>query len=132
MTQYEIVRAWLEAMNTHDVEKMFSFCTEDLVGLEVADLHSNDGKKAVADSYTDLFRGFPDCKCKILNIFGGDEQVLTEVRWTGTNTGPFRGETATNKAVDVRIAYIFKFEGDMICRITEYYDGTTVAAQMES
>ncbi len=131
MTHLETAKAWLEAMNTHDVDRMFSFCNENLRGLEVAESSPNIGKRAVAASYTDLFQGFPDCKCEILNSFAGDDQVLVEVRWTGTNSGSFRGEPATNKPVDIRIAYIFKFEGELISKITEYYDGATVAAQME-
>jgi predicted ester cyclase len=58
------------------------------------------------------------------------DQVLIEVRWIGTNSGPYRGTPATDKVVDVPIAYIFKFRGDQICAITEYYDGATVGAQL--
>jgi steroid delta-isomerase-like uncharacterized protein len=132
MQHLETVKAWIEAMNAHDVEKMFSFCSDELIGLEVAESKPNVGKKAVADSYRDLFSGFPDCKCEILNAFAGAAQVLAEVQWTGKNTGPFRGEPATNKPLDVRIAYIFKFKENLINQITEYYDGAAVAAQMES
>lgn len=130
MANIDVARQWIWGMDEHDTNKMFNLCTEDLFGEEIADPHPNFGQKAVADTYIDLFQGFPDCKSEILNEFAGDDQVLIEVRWTGTNTGSFRGTPATDKAVDCRIAYIFKFQGQKICRITEYYDGATVAAQM--
>jgi steroid delta-isomerase-like uncharacterized protein len=130
MTTLETARLWIQGMDEHDVNKMFNLCTEDLFGEEIADAHPNIGRKAVAESYVDLFEGFPDCTSQIVNEFAGNDQVLIEVRWMGTNTGPFRGTPATDKAVDCRIAYIFMFNGDKICRITEYYDGATVAAQL--
>jgi steroid delta-isomerase-like uncharacterized protein len=130
MTNVEIAKQWIEGMNVHDVDKMFSLCTEDLFGEEIAEPHPYVGRKAVADSYTDLFEGFPDCESEILNEISGDGQALLEVRWTGTNTGSFRGTPPTGKPVDCRIAYIFAFREDKISRITEYYDGATVAAQL--
>jgi steroid delta-isomerase-like uncharacterized protein len=126
----DVARQWILAMDEHDVDKMFSLCTEDLLGEEIADPHPFVGRKAVADSYSDLFQGFPDCKSEFLNEFSGNEQALIEVRWTGTNTGSFRGTPPTDKQVDCRIAYIFGFRGNQICRITEYYDGATVAGQL--
>lgn len=130
MTILEISRQWIKTMDEHDAGKMFALCTEDLLGEEIAEPHPYVGRNAVADSYVDLFQGFPDCKSEILNEFTGGDQALIEVRWTGTNTGSFRGTPPTDKLVDCRIAYIFRFRGDQICQITEYYDGATVAAQL--
>jgi steroid delta-isomerase-like uncharacterized protein len=130
MSNLETARAWINGMNDHNVEKMFSVCKPDLIGREIAEPHPNIGRDAVAATYVDLFRGFPDSHCEILNEFTGGEQVLVEVRWIGTNSGPFRGTPPTNKVVDVPIAYIFKFGDDRIERITEYYDGATVGAQL--
>lgn len=126
----EIARNWLEAMNEHDVDKMGSLCWEDVVGDEVADPPPAAGLDQLTKSYQELFEGFPDCKAEILNLFSGQEQVLAEVRWSGTNQADFRGAPATNKSVDIRIAYIFKIENGKIRRITEYYDGAAVADQM--
>ncbi|OGO64007.1 MAG: hypothetical protein A2029_10215 [Chloroflexi bacterium RBG_19FT_COMBO_47_9] len=130
MTNIQVARDWIQGMNEHDVDKMFRVCTEDLFGEEIAEPHPMVGRSAVADSYVDLFEGFPDCKSEIINEFSGDGQTLIEVRWTGTNTGSFRGTPPTNKPVDCRIAYIFAFQGENISRITEYYDGATVASQL--
>lgn len=130
MSNLQTAEAWIMGMNDHDVVKMFAECKPDMVGREIAEPKPNIGRDAVAATYVDLFQGFPDSRCEILNEFASDGQVLIEVRWVGTNTGPYRGEAATNKVVDVPIAYIFKFGGDQIERITEYYDGATVGAQL--
>ncbi len=130
MTNLETALAWLRGMDEHDVNKMFALCCEDMVGREVAEPHPNIGRDAVAATYIDLFKGFPDCKSEILNSFSDTDQCVAEIRWIGTNTGEYRGSPATNKLVDVQIAYLFRFEGGRISRITEYYDGATVVAQM--
>lgn len=130
MTNLKTAEDWIYGMNDHDVGKMFAACKQDMIGREIADPKPNVGRDAVAATYVDLFQGFPDSHCEILNEFASDGQALIEVRWVGTNTGPYRGTPATNKVVDIPIAYIFKFSGEQIERITEYYDGATVGAQM--
>ena len=126
----EIAKNWLKAMNEHNVDKMSVLCWEDAVGEEIAEPHPAKGRDQIANSYRELFTAFPDCASEILNTFSGKDQVLAEVRWTGTNKGDFRGTPATGKFVDIKIAYIFKIDKGKIKKITEYYDGATVAKQM--
>jgi steroid delta-isomerase-like uncharacterized protein len=125
-----IARRWLAAMNAQDVERMSSLCWEDAVGEELASPPPAVGRDQIAKSYRELFEGFPDCKAEILNIFSGQDQVLAEVRWSGTNRADFRGTPATGRFVDIQIAYIFRIEKGKIRRITEYYDGAAVSTQM--
>ena len=126
----EIAKNWLKAMTEHNIDKMSALCWEDAIGEEIAEAPHVKSREQIADSYRELFSAFPDCACEILNIFSGKDQVLAEVRWTGTNKGDFRGTPATGKFVDIKIAYIFKIDKGKIKKITEYYDGATVAKQM--
>jgi steroid delta-isomerase-like uncharacterized protein len=126
----KIARKWLQAMNEHDVGKMSSLCWEDAVGEEIAEPHIAENREQIAESYRELFVAFPDCSAEILNSFSGKGQILIEVRWKGTNKNSFRGTPATGKVVDIKIAYIFKIVEGKIKKITEYYDGATVARQM--
>ncbi|KON28990.1 hypothetical protein AC482_07460 [miscellaneous Crenarchaeota group-15 archaeon DG-45] len=121
----DIVRAWLEAMNAHDLPGMSALYAEDVVGDEVPDPPARD-RRGLEESYRELFHGYPDCVAELLNIFSEGDQVLAEVCWVGTNTGEFRGKPPTNKPADLRIAYIFEVEEGRIKRITEYYDGASV------
>jgi len=126
----EIAKKWLNAMNQYDIAQMSSLCWEDAVSDEVADPPPAEGRDAIAKSYRELFQGFPDCRADILNLFSDQDQVLAEVRWRGTNRANFRGTPATQKVVDIRIAYIFRVVEGKIRRITEYYDGAAVVDQM--
>jgi steroid delta-isomerase-like uncharacterized protein len=128
--EIDLIKKWLDAMNEHNVNKMSALSSKDAIGDEVADPPPAQGRDQIAKSYQELFKGFSDSKAEILNIFSGRGQVLAEVRWSGTNRAEFRGTPATGRFVDIRIAYVFKIEKGKISRVTEYYDGATVASQM--
>ena len=124
-TPLETAKLWMDATNGHDLPAMESLYAENVVGLEVADPPAHD-KEGLIASYKDLFSAYPDCRGETLNEFEGADQAVIEIRWTGTNTGPFRGAPPTQAVSDVRIAYIFRVSGDKIVGITEYYDTAQV------
>ena len=127
----ELIHAWFAANNALDAKGMGALCAPGVDVREVAEGELHQGRDYLVWAYEDLFTGFPDAAAEPLNEFAGDDQVLVEVRWTGTNLGQFRGEPATGGKNDVRIAYIFTLEDRAITRITEYYDMHTVLAQLE-
>jgi len=121
----DVAREWLDAINIHDLPRMSALFAEDAMGDEVPDPPVRD-REGLEESYRELFCSYPDCKTELLNIFSSGDQVLAEVRWTGTNTREFQGQPTTNELADLRIAYIFKVEGGKIKKITEYYDSASV------
>jgi steroid delta-isomerase-like uncharacterized protein len=125
-----VAKKWIEAMNNHDAELMGSYCTEDAIHREIAEPEPFRGREEIINASKELFKGFPDCTSKIINAFSGDDQVLIEVLWEGTNRGEFKSTPPTGKKVKIDICYIFKFENNRIKEIREYYDGHTVLKQM--
>jgi hypothetical protein len=94
-------RAWMQAMVERNPAKMGAMAAGDVQVLEV-----------------------------IVNDFAGDDQVMVEVQWRGTETGSFRGQPPSGGTVDIRIGYVFKFTGGLISAITEYYDAATLERQL--
>ena len=129
MSVAELAEQWVAAMNAHDVEGMAALLTEDVVGDEVAEAEPRRGRDSIAEGYREVFAGYPDCTAEMLNRVIGEDQVVVEVRFKGTNKGAFRGTPATNKPIDVRIAYIIKARRGKIERVTEYYDLVTLLTQ---
>ncbi len=127
--QIKTVDQFFAAMNRYDVEGMAARLADDVVAWEVAEAEACRGRDAFAKSYTELFTGYPDCRCAILEKHDAGDDVIYEVRWTATNTGVFKGVAPTGQPVDLRIAYFFRFDGDRITRITEYYDLATLLVQ---
>jgi steroid delta-isomerase-like uncharacterized protein len=125
-----VALAWMQAMEEHDAAKMGAMATEDVDVMEVAEGVAHKGRAHLVWAYEDLFGAYPDCSCDIVNTFAGDDQVLVEVQWKGTETGSFRGAPPTGGRVDIRIGYIFRFADGRITAITEYYDTGTLAKQL--
>lgn len=123
-------RAWIQAMVDRDPAKMGAMATEDVKVLEVAEGEVHEGRDYLIWAYEDLFSAYPDCACEIINDFAGDDQVVIEVRWLGTETGSFRGQPPTVAKVDIRIGYVFRFADRLISAITEYYDAATLERQL--
>ena len=123
--------AWIQAMEEHDAAKMGAMAIEDVDVMEVAEGIGHKGRGHLVWAYEDLFGAYPDCTCEIVNTFAGDDQVLVEVQWKGTETGSFRGQPSSGGKVDIRIGYIFRFAGGSIAAITEYYDAGTLVKQLE-
>jgi steroid delta-isomerase-like uncharacterized protein len=124
--------AWIQAMEQHDAAKMGAMAIEDVDVMEVAEGIAHKGRGHLVWAYEDLFGAYPDCSCDIVNTFAGDDQVLVEVQWRGTETGSFRRQPPSGGKVDIRIGYIFKFGEGLITGITEYYDAGTLVKQLES
>lgn len=53
---------------------------------------------------------FPDSRTEILHIVAEGDLVIVHSLYTGTNTGPFMGMPATNKAVRVEQTDIIRFD----------------------
>jgi steroid delta-isomerase-like uncharacterized protein len=129
MNTAELAEEWIAAMNAHDVERMAALLTEDAVGDEVAEAEPKRGRDSIAEGYREVFAGYPDCVAEIVNRIVGEDQAVVEVRFKGTNKGAFRGTPATDKPIDLRIAYIIKARQGKIERVTEYYDLVTLLTQ---
>jgi len=123
-------RAWIQAMAEHDPAKMGAMAAGDVKVLEVAEGEVHKGRDFLIWAYEDLFRGYPDCTCEIINNFAGDDQVMVEVQWRGTETGEFRGQPPSGGRVNLRIGYVFEFAEGLISAITEYYDAATLEKQL--
>ncbi len=127
-----LAQAWIGAMNERNPTKMGAMAAEGVEVLEVAEGEIHEGRAYLTWAYEDLFSAYPDCTCEMVNAFAGDDQVLIEVQWQGTETGSFRGQPPSGGQLDLRIGYIFKFAAGVITAITEYYDAATIERQLSA
>jgi len=131
MNAAQLAEEWINAMNAHDLERMAAILTEDAVGDEVAETEPRRGREKIVEGYREVFTAYPDCRAEIVNRLIGDDQALVEIRFKAVNKGAFRGTAASNKPIDLRIAYIIRERNDKIARVTEYYDLVTLLTQQQ-
>ena len=128
----KMYRDWYEAWNTHEVEKILPYVTDDTVYEATVAGRVMHGKAELRSYITDSFNAFPDFKIDLKAFFVSGEWVGAEWVMSGTFKGvlqPF-GLKPTGKSFSVRGATITELRGDKLKRNTDYYDGVTFLRQI--
>ena len=120
----KMFKGYTAAWNSHDVEKIAAFFTEDGVHEDVAVESVYRGKNELKAGISPLFAACPDFKLELKSIFSTVNWVGQEWVMTGTQTGVFSGLgiPATSKSFSIRGASITKLRGGKIARNTDYWN----------
>ncbi len=118
----EIVKDHLAAYNSHNVDKMASFWTEDVVLDDVGLGVIIRGKQEVKSYVCDAFAAIPDEKKELKSLFCTGNRAVCEMVDTGTQTGAFEKLPATGKSYSLRAVWVIEMREGKICRLASYYD----------
>ena len=121
---------YLAAWNSHDVEKIASFFTDDCVYEDVALGAVNRGKEQVRAYLSGTFNGFPDFKIERTSNFVAGDWRGAEWIMSGTHTGDIPGLPVTGKSFSIRGASITKLRGGKIARNTDYWNLISMLEQL--
>jgi len=119
----------LAAFNSHDVEKMASLWTEDIVLDDVGLGIVVRGKQEVKSYVCDAFAAF-DEKKELKSLFCAGNRAVCEMIFTGTQTGAFDKIPATGKSYSGRAVWVIEMRGGKISRLASYYDTLRVLQQL--
>lgn len=118
------------AWNSHDVEKIASFFTDDGIFDNVAAETVSRGKEEMKAAWNDTFAGIPDLKLEWPANFIASDWIATEWIMTGTHTGDLPMLPATGKSVSIRGASIMELQGGKIKRHVTYMDMASFMRQL--
>ena len=113
---------YLEAWNSHDVEKILTFFTDDCVYEDVATGAVNRGKEELKAFSSATFAAFADLKFERTSNFVAGDWRGAEWVMSGTHGGDFPGLPATGKSFSVRGASITELHEVKIRRNTDYWN----------
>ncbi len=122
----------LEAFNNADWDSF-----RNLVGN--ATYHELGTQRSLSgDELIDAMKGWrtamPDVTGTVTNVFESGNQVVQEVTWTGTHTGPLatpEGEIpASGKSQTTPAAIVLEYEGDRLKEWRQYFDMLTFLRQI--
>lgn len=68
------------------------------------------GLDLVKQLIADWHKAFPDSRTQVINLVAEGDLVIVHSVFTGTNTGPFMGMPATNRAVRIEQTDIIRFD----------------------
>ena len=117
----KMMNDYFAAWNAHDVERILSFFTDDIVYEDVAIGKICRGKKEVKDFISSAFVNFPDFKIEVKSSFNTSDRGAAEGVMSGTfahSSTP--GVSATGKRFSVRGASITEFREGKISRNSDY------------
>jgi steroid delta-isomerase-like uncharacterized protein len=126
----KMFREYFESWNTHDVEKMASFFTEDCVYDNLARGQTYRGKDELKSWAKASFDVIPDFKIDITSLFISVDLVACEWVMTGTLSGNSPELPATGKSFSVRGATIAQLKDGKIQRNADYWDLATFLRQV--
>jgi steroid delta-isomerase-like uncharacterized protein len=127
----KMLKEWAAAWNSHDLDKIISFYTDDCVlednGLGVV-CH---GKKELVALCKSSFIDVPDVRFESKSLFNTGNWVAWEWTMTGTQVHSSNPAIpATGKRFSVRGASIIEIHNGKIRRETDYYNMLTMMQQL--
>jgi len=127
----KIIKDYILAINSHDVNKILSFWADDGIREDVALEIINHGKKEVTAFYNTAFVNFPDWKVELKSVFGAGDWAVLEYVLSGTQVHSSQPVVpATGKTFSFRGAEIFQFRNGKISKASDYYNMATIMQQL--
>lgn len=79
-------------------------------------------------------KAFPDLTARVVNGIEAEDQVIAEVEWEGTHTGPLEGPLGTipptNKRGTTRAVIVARTKDGKVVETRHYFDLLSLLAQM--
>jgi len=122
----------IAAWNSHDVDRIASYYTEDCIHEDVAMGSKFYGQAELKVGITPLFAACPDFKMELKALFSVAGWSALEWVMSGTQVGDFEnlGIPATGKGFSIRGASIIEFKDDRISRNTDYWNLISMLKQL--
>jgi len=117
-----MAKDYITALNSHDVDKILSFFTDDCVYEDVAVGVVNHGKQELKAFVTSWYVWSRDLKFERKSFFSAGDWAATEWIMSGTHTGDLLGIPATNKRFSLRGASVIEMRTGRISRNSDYWN----------
>ena len=125
-----LLKQWIEAENSHDVEKVLTLLTDDIVIEDVTFGVVMKGKDGFKQFYPTFITAAPDFKLEPKAWVTDDKSFAMEIVYSGTQKGDFPGLPATGKRFSVRTCSFGEFENGKIKGRRDYWDLVTLREQL--
>jgi len=127
---------FLASWDSHDVDRGLAVLSDDVVWYDVASPEPMHGKAAARAYLQAWYTAFPDLKSKVKGRLVTEDQVATEVEFTGTNKGSLQFSSAapvispTGKQVRGKGTYFLRIRDGKIVELHTYPDTMGLMMQL--
>ncbi len=129
-----IARESIEAFNSGDWTKFRQTMTPDSIYEEFATQRRVQGADAIIQVNEEWRRAFPDARGTVKSACASGDEVVLEIVWEGTQSGPLPGPggeiPASGKRVTVPAVQVMTFAGDRTRETRHYFNLLTILQQI--
>lgn len=126
----DAARAYVEAFNRADWDQVETALTPDAVYDEVGTGRRAEGREQIVDLFKGWKHTMPDAVGTVTSALASGNEVVLEVTWKGTMTGPWGETPATGKGQTTRAVMLFTFSGEAVSESRQYFDSATLLQQL--
>lgn len=127
---------FLGSWSTHDPDQTLSVLADDAIWIDVGVPEAMRDRETIRNYIVSWFTAFPDLTTPWFNRVVSEDQVATEVRWSGTNSGPLQmapgtpAIPATGKRVNGHGAYFLKVRNGKVVEVHTHPDVAGIMMQL--
>jgi ketosteroid isomerase-like protein len=127
----EAHQEFMTRWNRHDPELLAKMLSAD-ARILFSVLYDPANREAFIAWWGVMLQAFPDLNAKEnRRIDFGDGWLVSEVQLTGTNSGPYLGNAATGKPMDIRVAWLGHYDNQGLAdQFKLYYNSLTIMNQL--
>ena len=130
MVSEKVVQDWYSAWNSHDIEKILGFYTDDCLYEGVAMGTVAHGKQELVANLKRIFTDYPDTRLDFSSTFYCENVVSGEFVMSGTQAHSSNPAIPmTGKSFSVRGGYFSEWQNGKVKRHAVYQDYLTVMRQ---
>ncbi len=118
------------AWNSHDIEQILSFFTDDCVYEDIGAGKVNHGKEEIRTYLSDMLAFSSDVQFKFTSFFGEGNRIANEWIMSGTHTGNTPELPATGKKYSIRAASITETQNGKISKNYDYWNQMSLLRQL--
>ncbi len=123
-TAREVVEAFFDAFNRHDVDALVALYAEDALNHQMPTAPLR-GRESIRQSFVEGFAAIPDMGCRVVNLMSDGEWGAAE--WEGWGT--HHAEGVPRRPYRMNGCGFFRVQGGLIVEQRGYWDSATMAHQ---
>ena len=126
----DAARAYVEAFNTADWERLEAILTPDSVYDEVGTGRRAEGRAQILELFQGWKQTMPDAVGTVTSALASGTEVVLEVTWKGTMTGPWGDTPPTGRQQQTRGALFLSFSGEAVSESRQYFDSLALLQEL--
>jgi steroid delta-isomerase-like uncharacterized protein len=133
-TNSELASTLYDRFNRNDFSGMLDLATDDWQGVAHHVGMTFKGKDGFLQFLQGFKGAFPDCTVTIASQVLAGDQIVNEIRWVGTHTGPLPTPSGpippTGKTVHSVACEVWRIKDGKLAEVRNYQDGAGILAQL--